>query len=166
MSSTGFFSSSSVRSMKWTKKSPLSIKKQCLIDLGRMHLLAYNNTYQIRNTHHTLLTYLQFCCCLPKACNQLLLLHQEVQEDLTGVVVGFFYLLHVGSLLESVKDLFSIRTSHVPATLSHHIEIFTYRIGREEKQTQTTQQMIKNLILLVFHRNSELHWALSGCTKK
>lgn len=70
---------------------------------------------------------------LPQAWNQLLLLHEEVQQDLTGVVESFLYLLHVSSLLQGVKHLLCIGTSHVTATLPHHVQVFPYTTDVEMK---------------------------------
>lgn len=67
--------------------------------------------------------------CLPQTRNQLLLFHEEVQEDLAGVVVGLLNLLHIGPLLQGVQNLLSVRTGHISAALSHHVQVFPCKVS-------------------------------------
>lgn len=63
----------------------------------------------------------------PQAGHELLLLREEVQQHLAGVAEGLLDLLHVRALLQRVDDLFGHRAGDVTATLSDHIQIFSWK---------------------------------------
>lgn len=61
----------------------------------------------------------------PQMRHELLLFHQEGQQDLAGVVKSFLDLLHICPLLQSVDDLLGHRAGDVVAALSDDIQVLS-----------------------------------------
>ncbi|EGW11422.1 hypothetical protein I79_020656 [Cricetulus griseus] len=53
--------------------------------------------------------------------HQLLLLHEEVEQHLAGIVECLLNLFHICPLFECVDDLFGYRTCDIMTTFSDHI---------------------------------------------